>query len=315
MYKNENEFLWTEKYRPNKVEDTIIPKRIKNKFLDMVKKGNIPHLLLSGNAGVGKTTVAMALCDQMDLDYLFINSSKENGVDTLRVKIEAYASSVSFNGNQKVIILDEADGLTQNAQNALRGVMEQYSQNCTFILTCNFKARIIDAVHSRCTEIDFTLLPKEKPEMATEFYKRLSDILIEENVTFTEKALTQIVMKYFPDYRKTINVLQNFARSGTVNDDIISELTDIRNIEELVKSLKNKDFTTMRKWVVSNMDIEPNRIYRNIYDSLYSYMKPDSIPQAVVTLAKYQYQSAFVADQEINLVAFLTEIMVDCEFR
>lgn len=315
MNKNENEFLWTEKYRPTRVKDTILPQRIKTVFEDIIKSGNIPHLLLSGTAGVGKTTMAMALCDEMGIDYLFLNSSKENGVDTLRVKIEGYASSISLTGGQKVIILDEADGLTSAAQNALRGVMEQFSQNCTFILTCNFKSKIIEAIHSRTYEVDFTLLPKEKPKMATEFFNRMSEILNEEKIPFDKDTLTQITMKYFPDYRRTLNALQNFARGGSVNKDILDQLSDVRKVADLVLALKNKDFTSMRKWVVSNNDIEPAKIYRKIYDSLYDYFKKESIPQAVILIAKYQYQSAFVSDQEVNLVACLTEIMVECEMR
>lgn len=315
MNKNEHEFLWTEKYRPKLVADTILPARIKTVFEDIVKDGKIPHLLLSGTAGVGKTTTAMALCDEMEIDYMFLNSSKENGVDTLRVKIEGYASTISLTGGQKVIILDEADGLTPAAQNALRGVMEQFSQNCTFILTCNFKSKIIEAIHSRTFEVDFTLLPQEKPRMATAFYKRMAEILKEEKISFEDDALIQLTMKYFPDYRRTINALQSFARGGSITNDILSQLSDVRKLSDLIEALKKKDFTTMRKWVVTNMDIEPAKVYRKIYDSLYESFKKESIPQAVILIAKYQYQAAFVADQEVNLVACLTEIMVECEIK
>jgi len=270
--------------------------------------------MLTGTAGVGKTTVALAMCDEIGVNNLFINSSDERGIDTLRTKIKGYASTISLTGGRKVIILDEADYLTPEAQAGLRGAIEEFSSNCTFIFTCNFKSRLIDALHSRCSVIDFSLNKDEKPEMAALFLKRIEQILTQEKITYDRPAVVKIIQKFFPDYRRTLNELQRYSNSGSIDAGIVSQVSDIRKISELVKNLKEKNFAEMRKWVVVNSDIEPARVYRKIYDSLYEYLKPNSIPQAVVILAKYQYQSAFVADQEINLVACLTEIMVDCEF-
>jgi DNA polymerase III delta prime subunit len=245
---------------------------------------------------------------------LFINSSEDRGIDMLRTKIKGYASTISFTGSRKVIILDEADYLTPEAQAGLRGAIEEFSDNCTFIFTCNFKSRLIDALHSRCSVIDFSLKAEEKPKMAMQLFKRLSVILTNENVEFDKQVLQHIIAKYFPDYRRTLNELQRFSTSGNIDAGTLSEISDVRKVSDLVGYLKEGNFGEMRKWVVVNSDIEPARIYRKIYDSLYEFFKPESIPQAVVILSKYQYQSAFVADQEINLVACLTEIMVDCEF-
>lgn len=308
-----DEFLFTEKYRPQRVSDCVLPERIKNTFQEYVNKKEIPNLLLTGSAGVGKTTVALAMCNEIGLSHLFINSSEERGIDILRNKIKNYASTVSLNGGRKVIILDEADGLTSDAQDALRGCIEAFSSNCTFILTCNFKAKIKDAIHSRCSVIDFTLRKDEKPEMAARFFRRLREILNNEGIQYDKQALAKIVEKFFPDYRRAINECQRYSTSGSIGAGTIAQLSDIKNLNELVGYLKEKNFTEMRKWVVLNSDIDTSHIYRKIYDSLYDYFKPNSIPQAVVILARYQYQSAFVADQEINLVACLTEIMVDCE--
>lgn len=308
------EFLWCEKYRPKSVADCILPDRIKSVFQSYVESGSIPNLMLTGSAGVGKTTVAMAMCEQIGLNHLFINSSEERGIDTLRTKIKGYASTISLTGGRKVIILDEADYLTPEAQAGLRGTIEEFSDNCTFIFTCNFKSRLIDALHSRCSVIDFSLKPDEKPRMASQLMSRLSVVLGKEGVEYDKQVLIKIIEKFFPDYRRTLNELQRYSNSGSLDAGIISQVSDVRKINDLVGYLKNQDFSEMRKWVVANSDIEPARIYRKIYDSLYEYFKPDSIPQAVVILSKYQYQSAFVADQEINLVACLTEIMVDCEY-
>lgn len=310
-----SEFLWCQKYRPKTVSECILPERLKTVFQEFVNSGNIPNLLLTGTAGVGKTTVAIAMCEELDLDYLFINSSDERGIDTLRNKIKGYASTFSFEGKRKVIILDEADYITPEAQAALRGAIEEFSNNCTFIFTCNFKARLIDAIHSRCSVIDFALHTDEKPKMAAAFFSRLSEILKTENVSFDKAALIEIIKKFFPDYRRTLNELQRFAKNGNIDAGVIAQISLVKSIDELVRYLKEKNFGEMRKWVVVNSDIDTARIFRKIYDGLYEYMKPESIPQAVVILAKYQYQSAFVADQEINLVACLTEIMVDCEVR
>ena len=308
-----DEFLWTEKFRPQKISECILPERLKKIFQGYVDAKTIPNLMLTGTAGVGKTTAALAMCEEIGLNYLFINSSDERGIETLRVKIRGYASTISLTGGHKVIILDEADYLTPEAQAALRGAIEEFSANCTFILTCNFKSRLIEALHSRCSVIDFTLQKEEKPELASLFCKRLGTILKQESIPYDSSALVKIIQKYFPDYRRTLNELQQYASSGAIDAGIVAQVSDIRKIGDLAKYLKQKNFLDMRKWVVTNSDIEPARIYRKIYDSLYEYFKPDSIPQAVVILAKYQYQSAFVADQEINLVSCLTEIMVDCE--
>ena len=308
------EFLWCEKYRPKTVEDCVLPERIKTIFQGYVDTQSIPNLMLTGSAGVGKTTVAKAMCEQLGINHLFINSSEDRGIDMLRTKIKGYASTISFTGSRKVIILDEADYLTPEAQAGLRGAIEEFSDNCTFIFTCNFKSRLIDALHSRCSVIDFSLKAEEKPKMAMQLFKRLSVILTNENVEFDKQVLQHIIAKYFPDYRRTLNELQRFSTSGNIDAGTLSEISDVRKVADLVGYLKEGNFGEMRKWVVVNSDIEPARIYRKIYDSLYEFFKPESIPQAVVILSKYQYQSAFVADQEINLVACLTEIMVDCEF-
>jgi DNA polymerase III delta prime subunit len=309
-----SDFLFVEKYRPKTVADCILPDRIKKVFQEYVDSGNIPNLMLTGSAGVGKTTVARAMCEQLGINHLFINSSEERGIDMLRTRIKSYASTVSLTGGRKVIILDEADYLTPEAQAGLRGAIEEYSSNCTFIFTCNFKSRLIDALHSRCSVVDFSLRQDEKPKMAMQLFKRLSNILEKENITYDKTVLQQIVGKYFPDYRRTLNELQRYSSSGTIDVGTLAQISDVRKISELVGFLKEGNFGEMRKWVVANSDIEPARIYRRIYDSLFEFFKPESIPQAVVIIGKYQYQSSFVADQEINLVACLTEMMVDCEY-
>ena len=307
-------FLWVEKYRPTSVSDCILPDRLKKPFQEYVDRKEIPNLMLTGSAGVGKTTIAKAMCDEIGINHLYINASENRGIDMLRTTIRNYASTVSLTGGTKVIILDEADYLTPEAQAAMRGAIEEFAANCTFIFTCNFKARLIDALHSRCSVIDFALKADEKPKMAMQLMKRMENILTEESVKYDKAVLAKIIEKYFPDYRRTLNELQRFSSSGNLDAGIVSQLSDVRKIADLVNSLKEKNFGEMRKWCVANSDIEPARIYRKIYDGLYEYMKPHSIPQAVVTIGKYQYQAAFVADQEINLVACLTELMVDCEF-
>jgi len=308
------EYLWVEKFRPKTVSDCILPNRIKKVFQSYVDTANIPNLMLTGSAGVGKTTVAMAMCEEIGLNYMFINSSEERGIDMLRTKIRGYASTISLTGGRKVIILDEADYLTPDAQAALRGAVEEYSENCSFIFTCNFKSRLLDALHSRCSVIDFSLKADEKPRMAAQLFQRLSTILINQKVEYDKQVLIKIVEKFFPDYRRTLNELQRYSSGGSIDAGTLAQISDVRKIADLVGYLKEGNFSEMRKWVVTNSDIEPSRIYRKVYDSLYEYFKPASIPQAVVILARYQYQSAFVADQEINLVACLTEIMVDCEY-
>ena len=307
-------FLWVERYRPQTVNDCILPDRLKKIFQDYVNTKEIPNLMLTGSAGVGKTTVAKAMCAEIDVNHLFINSSEERGIDMLRTKIRTYASTMSLTGGKKVIILDEADYLTPEAQAALRGAIEEFANNCTFIFTCNFKSRLIDALHSRCSVVDFSLKRDEKQEMAAQLFKRMQFILNEENVKYDKEVLVKIIGKYFPDYRRTLNELQRYSASGNLDASIVAQLSDVRKIGDLVKHLKDKNFGEMRKWVVVNSDIDASSIFRKIYDSLFESFKPESIPQAVVIIAKYQYQSAFVADQEINLVACLTELMVECEF-
>lgn len=307
-------FLWVEKYRPSTVNDCILPDRLKKIFQDYVNTKEIPNLMLTGSAGVGKTTVAKAMCAEIGVNHLFINSSEERGIDMLRTKIRTYASTMSLTGGKKVIILDEADYLTPEAQAALRGAIEEFANNCTFIFTCNFKSRLIEALHSRCSVVDFSLKRDEKQEMAAQLFKRMQFILNEESVKYDKEVLVKIIGKFFPDYRRTLNELQRYSASGNLDASIVAQLSDVRKIGDLVKHLKDKNFGEMRKWVVVNSDIDASSIFRKIYDSLSESFKPESIPQAVVIIAKYQYQSAFVADQEINLVACLTELMVECEF-
>ena len=310
-----SEYLYVEKYRPHKIEDCILPDRLKKVFQEYVTEGNIPNLMLTGTAGCGKTTVAKAMCEEIGCNFLFINSSDERGIDVLRTKIKGYASTVSLTGGRKVIILDEADYLTPEAQAGLRGAIEEFSENCSFIFTCNFKARLIDALHSRCSVIDFALKGDEKAKMAAQMFKRLSNILTEESITYDKDVLGKIVQRYFPDYRRTLNELQRYSTSGNIDAGVLSQVESVRKLDDLIKALKDKDFSTMRKWVVNNSDIDQNRIFRTIYDNLCVYLKAESVPMAVVTLAKYQYQAAFVADQELNLVACLTELMVECEVK
>jgi DNA polymerase III delta prime subunit len=305
--------LWVEKYRPKKIQDCILPDSLKKTFQEYVNRKEIPNLLFAGSAGVGKTTVARALCEEVGCDYIIINGSDENGVDAVRVKIKNYASSMSLMGGRKVIILDEADYLTPNAQAILRAGIEEFASNCSFIFTCNFKNRIIDPIHSRCTVIDFK--PNgSKAKMAAQFFQRVCDILNQENINYDKEVVAAVITKHFPDNRRILNELQRYSVSGSIDKGILAAVSDVQ-IEELVKSLENKDFTSARKWVTNNLDNDPVRIFRTLYDRLSEKLAPGSIPQMVVILAKYQYQSAFVADHEINLVACLTEIMVECEFK
>ena len=310
-----SEFLYVEKYRPHKIEDCILPDRLKKVFQEYVTEGNIPNLMLTGTAGCGKTTVAKAMCEEIGCNFLFINSSDERGIDMLRTKIKGYASTVSLTGGRKVIILDEADYLTPEAQAGLRGAIEEFSDNCSFIFTCNFKARLIDALHSRCSVVDFTLKADEKLVMASQMFRRLTNILNEEGIGYDKQVLGKIVQRYFPDYRRTLNELQRYSTSGNIDAGVLSQVESVRKLDDLISYLKDKDFSSMRKWVVNNSDIDQSRIFRSIYDNLCVYLKPETVPQAVITLAKYQYQAAFVADQELNLVACLTELMVECEVK
>jgi len=306
--------LWVEKYRPRTVAECILPAEIKATFVEYVKKGEIPNLLLSGSAGVGKTTIAKALCNEVGCDFIVINGSDESGIDVLRNKIKNYASSVSLQGGRKVIIIDEADYLNPNStQPALRGAIEEFSGNCSFIFTCNFKNRIIDPIHSRCTVIDFKL-NGNKAKMASEFFKRVCSILNTEEIAYKKDVVAAIVTKHFPDNRRILNELQRYSVSGTIDEGILAQVSDVQ-IKELVTALKDKNFGDARKWVTNNLDNDPVRIYRKLYDAAYEMLEPQSIPQLVMILAKYQYQAAFCADQEINLVACLTEVMIDCSFK
>ena len=306
--------LWVEKYRPARIEDCILPDAIKSTFQEYVNRKEIPNLLLSGSAGVGKTTIAKALCEEVGCDYIVINGSDESGIDVLRTKIKNYASSVSLAGGRKVVIIDEADYLNPNStQPALRGAIEEFSSNCSFIFTCNFKNRIIDPIHSRCSVIDFKI-NGSKAKMASAFFKRVEWILEKENITYDKEVVATIITKHFPDNRRILNELQRYSVSGTIDKGILSNIADVQ-LGSLVTALKEKDFASTRKWVTSNLDNDPVKIYRKLYEGLYEVLKPQSVPQLVLILAKYQYQAAFVADHEINMVACLTEIMVDCEFK
>jgi DNA polymerase III delta prime subunit len=303
-----------EKYRPKTIEDCILPDSLKATFQEYVNRKEIPNLLLSGSAGVGKTTVAKALCEEVGCDYIVINGSDDSGIDVLRNKIKNYASSVSLMGGRKVVIIDEADYLNPNStQPAFRGVIEEYASNCSFIFTCNFKNRIMDAIHSRCTCIDFKL-NGSKAKMASAFFKRVENILEIEGVTYDKPVVAEIITKHFPDNRRILNELQRYSVSGRIDAGLLASVSDVQ-ITDLVKALKTKDFANARKWVTNNLDNDPNKIYRKLYDALYELLKPNSVPQLVLHLAKYQYQGAFVADHEINMIACLTEIMADCEFK
>lgn len=308
------DFLWVEKYRPRTVQEAILPQSLKETFSEILKGGELPNMMFSGTAGVGKTTVAKALCNQLDLDYLMINGSEEGNIDTLRTKIKQFASTVSLQGGVKVVILDEADYLNpQSTQPALRGFIEEFANNCRFILTCNFKNRIIEPLHSRCSVYDFTIPSSEKPAIAGGIFKRVTEVLDSENVSYDKKVIVELVQKHFPDFRRILNECQRYSVSGSIDSGILVNLSD-DNVKTLVNNLKEKDFKKMRQWVANNIDTEPQAIFRNLYDNMSDFVKPQSMPQLVLILAEYQYKNAFVADHELNVVACMTEIMAGVEF-
>lgn len=303
-----------EKYRPQKISDCVLPKAIKTTFEGIVKSGEIPNMILSGGAGCGKTSVARAMCLELGVDYMFINASEDGGIDTLRTKIRNYASTVSLGGNKKVIILDEADYLNANStQPALRGAIEEFAANCRFVMTCNHKARIIEPLHSRCTVIDFKIPVKEKPQLAREFLDRAKHIMDSESIEYDEKVIAELIVRYFPDFRRIINTIQRHAISGPINSSILSVGKDI-DIDNLLRAMKAKSFPDIRKWVMENSDVESATIFRRIYDGLQEKVNSASIPQAILILGEYQYKAAFVADQEINLVACCLMLASDCSF-
>ena len=312
---NLTNFLWVEKYRPKTISDCILPVKLKSTFQEMVNSGQCQNLLLSGGPGCGKTTVAKALCNELNSDFIVINCSEDGNIDTLRTKIRNFASTVSFGGGTKIVILDEFDySNPQSFQPALRGFIEEFAANCRFVLTCNYKSRIIDPLHSRCTCIDFKFTGDDKMTMCAEFMERTKNILKHENIEYDEKVLAKLIMKYSPDFRRLLNELQRYSVNGKIDTGILSESGDIV-IKDLLKAMKSKDFGAVRKWVVMNINNDPVHIFRKIYDGLHDSFEPSAIPQAILILADYQYKSAFVADQEINLTACLVQLMIDCQVK
>lgn len=309
------DYLWTEKYRPRTIDDAVLPTELSKMFQQFVNDNEVPNLLLTGRAGVGKTTAAKAMLTQLGCDYIIINGSLHGNIDTLRNEISNYASSVSLNGGRKYVILDEADYLNPNStQPALRNFMEEFAKNCGFILTCNYKNRIIPELHSRCGVVEFRIPNTEKPKLASKFYRRVVDILTHEGVEYDPKAVAVVVEKYFPDFRRTLNELQRYAATGKIDTGILTNIQET-SFKQLIEALKNKEFTTVRKWVGEHSDIDAATLFRQFYDSASDVLKINSIPQLVLIIADYQYKHAFVTDPEINLVAFLTEVMVECEFK
>ena len=312
-----NEFLWVEKYRPQTIEDCILPESIKKTFRGFLSKGEVPNLLLAGPAGCGKTTVAKALCNELGVDVYVINGSDEGRfLDTVRNTAKNFASTVSLasTAKHKVIIIDEADNTTNDVQLLLRAFTEEFSGNCRFIFTCNFKNKIIEPLHSRCACIDFSTDRKAKPQLASTFFNRLRFILEKENIEADPKVLVELINKHFPDWRRVLNECQRYSSSGKIDTGILAQFSDVK-VNDLVKQLKDKDFKEVRKWVVNNLDNDASVLMRRVYDALYTALTPNTIPAAILIIAKYQYQIAFVADQEINMLACLTEIMVECEFK
>jgi DNA polymerase III delta prime subunit len=312
---NQSEFLWVEKYRPVKISDTILPYELKTVFQQFIDQDNIPNLILSGGPGVGKTTVARAMLEEIKADYIIINGSMHGNIDTLRNEIMQFASSVSFQGGRKYVILDEADYLNANStQPALRNFMEEFSKNCGFILTCNFKNRIISPLHSRCSVIDFTIKSQEKPKLASEFFERVKTLLEFESITYDEKVVAAFIQKHFPDWRRVLNELQRYSATGSIDSGILADLKEV-SIKQLTGFMKSKDFTNVRKWVAENINNDANRIFRQFYNNASDIFKSNSVPQLILILADYQYKAAFVADHELNMSACLAEIMVNCELK
>ena len=312
-----DEFLWVEKYRPKTIEDCILPENTKKTFLDFLERGEVPNLLLAGPAGCGKTTVAKALCNQLGVDVYVINGSDEGRfLDTVRNSAKNFASTVSLSSDakHKVIIIDEADNTTPDVQLLLRASIEEFSKNCRFIFTCNYKNKIIEPLHSRCAVIEFSVNAKQKPVLQSQFFKRLNGILDTERIQSDTKVLIELINKHFPDWRRILNECQRYSVGGQIDSGILAHFSDVK-VDDLVKNLKEKNFAEVRKWCVDNLDNDPAVLLRRIYDSLYTSLVPSTIPAAVLIIAKYQYQIAFVADQEINLLACLTEIMVECKFK
>ena len=312
-----SDFIWVEKYRPQTIDDCILPASIKKTFRDFLNKGEIPNMLLSGPPGIGKTTVAKALCKELGVDYYVINGSDEGRfLDTVRNNAKNFASTVSLTSEakHKVIIIDEADNTTSDVQLLLRASIEEFSRNCRFIFTCNYKNKIIEPLHSRCTVIDFSVNKKDKPTIAASFFQRLNYILDTERIEADKKVLIELINKHFPDWRRVLNECQRYSVGGKIDSGILAAFSDV-SVNDLIKNLKTKNFSEVRKWVVDNLDNDTSVLLRRLYDSLYESLVPSTIPAAVLVIAKYQYQIAFVADQEINMLACLTEIMVECEFK
>ena len=310
-----NQYLWVEKYRPQTIDECVLPQSMKDTFHEFINSGELPNFLFAGSAGVGKTTVAKALCNEIGAEYLFINGSEESGIDVLRSKIKNFASSVSLTDAKKVVILDEADYLNPNStQPALRGFIEEFSNNCRFIFTCNFKNRIIEPLHSRCAVVEFKIENKDKPKIAAAFYRRVMDILSQEKIEADSKVVAEVITKYFPDYRRVLNELQRYSVSGKIDSGLLVNVGEA-SYSELIKHLKSKSFNEVRKWVGKNSDADTTEVFRTLYDKASDVIEAGSIPQLVLILADYQYKAAFVADKEINIMAALTEIMSGVKFK